>query len=594
MHPRRSFIPFVTVLVLIAGAPIALGVTRFPSENEALSRPRMVLRSGTISTQYRIASPPPDTTYDLRGLTSTAYPATTTYPLSFGKGVPGTRTAVVGGSVVGGGNPAATWQTLKATADGTALLMVGSDTMSSYDLHASNVFDMFRPRPPDGNLNGASFLIQGCYGTGIRDDAIENDVEMSGTVRGCLFDGINSGVSIGQNVTNPAAVTTIEDSKFIFRPMPNTRAPDGVGHAALFKQMGAGHVVMRNDIVCYQETPIGADRLTNWMPGTYENVTIVLGPGFDGDRDGDFTDLDHPGTLPRGVTQTRDWSLCGSGLPSPSGVPSPPVVPSPVVSPPPVPSPGVSPPPVVSSPSVPPPAGGSGSTGIAGMMPFAAPAGSTIAITGSGFTGAVEVRFNGTAAAFSVVSDTLIRAVVPEGATTGPISVVKARATYVSRASFVVPATLSFAPTDDAHVTEADPTKNHGASTTLLVGQQPTKDALLKFDISGIGNRTVLSARLLLYCVRGSNSGGAFFPADNGAWSESTVTWRTAPAADPAAVGEAGAMSPDTWLEVDVTSVIRRDARYTLRVTSPASREVEYVSKEGDQRFRPRLVVTVG
>jgi hypothetical protein len=578
VHRLRSLIPFVAALVAIAGAPNALGVTRFPSEDEALARPSMVVKSGTTSAQYRVASPPADTTYDLRGLTSTAYPFTTTYPLSFGKGVPGSDTVVVGGSVVGRADPAASWQTLKDTADGAALLMVGSDTLSSYDLHASNVFDMFRPRPPDGNLNGASFLLQGCYGTGIRDDAVENDDEMTGTVRGCLFDGINSGVSIGQNVKNPSAVTTIEDSTFIFRPMPNGRAPDGVGHAALFKQMGGGHVVMRNDIVCYQETPIGPDRLKNWMPGTYQNVTIVLGPGFDGDGDGDFTDLDHPGTLPPGVRQTRDWSLCGSSLPPTPSVPPPSVTPAPSVTP---------------SPTVP-PSTGAGSPGITGIVPFSAPVGSSIAITGSRFTGAAEVRFNGTPAAFRVDSDTRITAVVPDGATTGPISVVKAHTTYVSAMSFVVPATLSFTPTGDAHVSDADPTKNFGASTTLHIGQGPAKDALLKFDISGIGKRTVLSARLFLYCVRGSNSGGVFFPADNGAWDESTVSWRTAPPADPTAVGVAGAMSPGTWLAVDVTSVIRRDARYTLRVTSPASREVEYVSKEGAQGFRPRLVVTVG
>jgi len=521
MHPLRSFVSFVAALVLIAAAPTALGASRFPSEDEALARPRVVVQSGTLSTQYRVASPPPDTTYDLRGLTSSAYPAATTYPLSFGKGVPGTRTVVVGGSVVGDVDPAATWQTLKDTADGTALLMVGYDTMSSYDLHASNVFDMFRPRPPGGDLNAASFLIQGCYGTGIRDDAIENDDEMSGTIQGCLFDGINSGVSIGQNATNASAVTTIEDSTFIFRPMPNTRAPDGVGHAALFKQMGAGHVVMRNDIVCYEETPIGDDRLTNWMPGTYENVTVVLGPGFDGDHDGDVTDLDHPGTLPPGVTQTRDWSRCGASVPSPPVVPSPTVVPpSPSVAP----SGSVPSPAVVPSPTVVPPS------------PSVAPSGSVLSS----------------------------------------------------------PGTLSFSPTSDAHVSDAQPTKNYGASTTLHVGQEPSKDALLKFDISGIGKRTVLSAKLYLYCVRGSKSGGTFFPADNLAWSESTVSWRTAPVADPVAIGAIGSISPDTWLVVDVTSVIRRDARYTLRVTSPAAREAEYVSKEGAQSLRPQLVVTVG
>ena len=72
------------------------------------------------------------------------------------------------------------------------------------------------------------------------------------------------------------------------------------------------------------------------------------------------------------------------------------------------------------------------------------------------------------------------------------------------------------------------------------------------------------------------------------------MSWRNAPVPDPVAIGAIGSISPDTWLVVDVTSVIRRDARYTLRVTSPAAREAEYVSKEGAQSLRPQLVVTVG
>ena len=274
-----------------------------------------MVSSGTISTQYRVGSPPPETTYDLRGLTSTAYPSATRYPLSFGTATPGVDTAVVGGTVLGTADPRATWQDLKGEADGAALLMFGRGREVSYDLRADDVFDFFRPRPSSGEPNEAAFLIEGCHGTDIRDDAIENDHEMSGTIRDCIFDGINSGVSIGQNSTDPAAVTTIEDSTFIFQPFPNTRADDGMGHAVLFKQLGGGRVVMRDDLICYPETPIAPDRLTNWMPGTYENVTIVLGPRFDGDGDGDVTDLDHPGTLPPGVTQTRDWSLCHSGAP---------------------------------------------------------------------------------------------------------------------------------------------------------------------------------------------------------------------------------------------------------------------------------------
>lgn len=322
----RSFdvaIVLVASLVLASCSRPAGDGGAFPSRYEALGRGSLVVASGTTSMQYRVGSPPADTTYDLRGLTSTAYPSSTVYPLSFGTETPGIGTVVVGGTVLGAVDHDATWQELKDDADGAALLMFGSGAEVSYDLRADDVFDFFRPRPPNGDLNGATFMIQGCQGTGIRDDAIENDDEMSGTVSRCVFDGVNSGISIGQNRTNPDAVTTIEDTTFIFRPFPNTKADDGTGHAVLFKQKGGGRVVMRHDLVCYSETPIAPDRLTNWMPGSYQDVTIVLGPAFDGDGDGDVTDLDHPGTLPNGVTQTRDWSLCEPSAREGSQTPAP-------------------------------------------------------------------------------------------------------------------------------------------------------------------------------------------------------------------------------------------------------------------------------
>ena len=75
---------------------------------------------------------------------------------------------------------------------------------------------------------------------------------------------------------------------------------------------------------------------------------------------------------------------------------------------------------------------------IASFSPGSGPVGSTVTITGTGFTGATSVRFNGTWSAPNVASDTSVSATVPAGATTGQISVTTPGGTGQSATNFVV------------------------------------------------------------------------------------------------------------------------------------------------------------
>ena len=60
---------------------------------------------------------------------------------------------------------------------------------------------------------------------------------------------------------------------------------------------------------------------------------------------------------------------------------------------------------------------------ILAFRPLSGPVGTSVTITGTGFTGATAVTFNGTSASFTVNLGTQITATVPAGATDGPIAV---------------------------------------------------------------------------------------------------------------------------------------------------------------------------
>jgi hypothetical protein len=86
------------------------------------------------------------------------------------------------------------------------------------------------------------------------------------------------------------------------------------------------------------------------------------------------------------------------------------------------------------------------------FTPSEGPVGTLVTLTGTNFSGAFEVAFNGVSdPGFSLISDTQIQASVPPGATTGPISVTNADGTGTSADDFTViiaPTVTAFTPSE--------------------------------------------------------------------------------------------------------------------------------------------------
>nr|WP_249355532.1 IPT/TIG domain-containing protein [Chloracidobacterium sp. D] len=75
---------------------------------------------------------------------------------------------------------------------------------------------------------------------------------------------------------------------------------------------------------------------------------------------------------------------------------------------------------------------------ISNFTPPSGPVGTIVTIFGSGFVQVSEVRFNGISAIFEIVDPEVIKATVPAGATTGPITVITLNGTATSSTNFVV------------------------------------------------------------------------------------------------------------------------------------------------------------
>jgi hypothetical protein len=151
-------------------------------------------RGTTLSTQWKVSSPPANTTYAMNGVTSTAYPATVS-PFALGTSTPATDVCLIAGTVQGTVDPNQTWNYYHDNWNAACVSITGIGSMKVRDLRCDSLEDGIKPKEAQGNQNVASFLVQGTYLTGIRDDCMENDYTVGGIIRDNLWEQCNTGLS---------------------------------------------------------------------------------------------------------------------------------------------------------------------------------------------------------------------------------------------------------------------------------------------------------------------------------------------------------------------------------------------------------------
>src|SRR5690349_13988672 len=120
-------------------------------------------------------------------------------------------------------------------------------------------------------------------------------------------------------------------------------------------------------------------------------------------------------------------------------------------------------------------------------------------------------------------------------------------------------ATTTLVPVADALVNQSTPTTRSGTSGQLVADASPVIQSFLRFDLRSLAS--LQSAKLRLHVADisngGSPSGGRVASSTNTTWSETTVTWNTRPSINGATLTTLGAVTRNTWVEVDVTAAVR-------------------------------------
>ena len=164
---------------------------------------------------------------------------------------------------------------------------------------------------------------------------------------------------------------------------------------------------------------------------------------------------------------------------------------------------------------------------ISSFSPTSGAVGTNVTINGSGFTGATSVKFNGLDGAFILNSDSQITATVPNGATSGPISVTTAGGTATSTDSFTV-TVAAVAPT----ITSFTPTSGPVGTTVTINGTGFSGATTVKFKNLAATFSVVSDSQITATVPAGASTGKISVTTPGGtATSASSFTVTSAPGA---------------------------------------------------------------
>jgi ribosomal protein S28E/S33 len=143
-------------------------------------------------------------------------------------------------------------------------------------------------------------------------------------------------------------------------------------------------------------------------------------------------------------------------------------------------------------------------------------------------------------------------------------------------------------PVADTYIDAANPTINHGTSTTLRLDSSPDVHGYLRFTITGVSG-TITQVRLLLFANNSDSSGIRLWSVIDNTWGELTMNYSNAPALG-AQIASLGSFAAG-WVTLDVTSYITGNGTFSIGITNLSSTAISVDSRESGANA-PQLIFT--
>lgn len=155
-------------------------------------------------------------------------------------------------------------------------------------------------------------------------------------------------------------------------------------------------------------------------------------------------------------------------------------------------------------------------------------------------------------------------------------------------------ATVTFAAVADGAVDASTPEARYPDPKELVADSSPVRSSYLRFAPSGLGpvvERAVLRVHVRDKDWAPSPSAGSVVAVASTSWTEADLTHVTRPATGPAVATRPGTAVRGSWVEFDVTSIVRQDGPVSMAITSANADGVYYDARETGA-LGPQLVVT--